>query len=780
MAISENISGAARARCALRVRGTVQGVGFRPAVARIARRARLGGFVRNDSEGAWIEVEGNAAALAEFTEAIRREIPSMAHLARITSIEPIEIPPRGDIDFRITPSESATRSRTIVPPDAATCDACLGELFDPGNRRFRYPFINCTDCGPRFTIVTDLPYDRPKTTMSAFAMCADCRAEYDDPEDRRFHAEPNACAACGPQVALVQDRAVRAVGDAAVAAAIELLRGGAIVAVKGLGGYQLAVDATDAAAVGRLRARKRRPHKPFAIMGRDIASLAPVALLDEVALDALQAAARPVVVVPRTSDGRVADVVAPHLNELGLMLPATPLHHLLFDGGPPLLVMTSGNRAEEPIARDEAEAAEALAYIADAILWHDRAIHTRADDSVVRIVAGAAQPIRRARGIVPESIALGAEGPCVLAVGPHLKSTICFTRGADAYLSQHIGDLEGLEAQAFFEEVIAKFAALLGTRPTAVAHDLHPDYVSTRWAVASGLPAVGVQHHHAHIASCMAEHDRSAPVIGVAFDGTGCGPSGELWGGEFMLADRRRFRRVGHLRPLALAGGEAAIRQPWRVALAALLDAGESPHLLAWIEARQRDAVVRMIDRGAAVQCATGAGRWFDAIAAMVGVRDTITYEGQAAVELESVAAGASDDRPYPYETAQAPDAPFVVDLRPTVRAVAMDLRRRAPAANIAARFHSTLADAIVDSCRRLRATHDLHVVALSGGCFQNRRLTEQVRTPLVNEGFDVLVHRRVPPNDAGVALGQAAVAHSRLQWDLEGREHRHVPRHPR
>jgi hydrogenase maturation protein HypF len=395
-------------------------------------------------------------------------------------------------------------------------------------------------------------------------------------------------------------------------------------------------------------------------------------------------------------------------------------------------------------------------------------------------MAGATQPIRRARGFVPDAIGLGGDGPCVLAVGPQWKSTICLTRGAEAYVSQHIGDLDGLEAQAFFEEVVAKLAALLGVRPSVVAHDLHPDYVSTRWAAASGLPAVGVQHHHAHVASCMAEHGRRDPVIGVAFDGTGCGPAGELWGGEFLLADLRRFRRVGHLRPLALAGGEAAIRQPWRVGLAALLDAGETTDLLAHVEAGLREAVARMIARGTDVRRASGAGRWFDAVAALTGVRDAITYEGQAAIELESVAASASDDRAYPYEIAATPEAPFVVDLRPTVRAIVADVRRGAPAADVAARFHSTLSESIADGCRRARSGHGVEVVALSGGCFQNRRLTERVESLLARDGFDVLVHRLVPPNDAGVALGQAAIAHCRLTADHRQEGVRHVPRDPR
>jgi hydrogenase maturation protein HypF len=767
------LSGAKYARRALRVRGTVQGVGFRPAVYRLARSAGLGGFVRNDSEGVWIEVEGEVGAVCRFSESVGRRAP---RLARIVSIDVSEVPVRGEREFRIVESTPGSRTLAEVPADAATCDACLRELFDPLDRRHRYPFINCTDCGPRFTIVRGVPYDRARTTMAAFAMCTACRGEYEDPASRRFHAEPNACPACGPRVALLVGGAIAARDDAAVAGSLERLSRGGIVALKGLGGYQLAVDASDERAVVRLRERKGRPRKPFALMVRDLATAECLVDLEDAAREALLAPARPIVLLARKPEGRVASAVAPGLSDLGIMLASTPLHHLLLRDGPAVLVVTSGNRAEEPIAKDEDEAACALAGIADAQLVHDRPIHSRADDSVVRVVCAAPQAIRRARGFVPDCFELVAETPCVLAVGSHAKNTVCITRGGEAVVSQHIGDLDSPEGQAFFEETIGSLAALLGVVPAVVAHDLHPEYASTRWALDCGLPSIGVQHHHAHVASCLAEHGHRGRAIGVAFDGTGCGPQGDLWGGEILLVDGGDCGRLGHLRPIDLVGGEAAVRQPWRVGVAALRDAGVSVDAFSRVGPERLRRVLEMLDRGAAVVPATGAGRWFDAIASILGVCDAVTYEGQAAIELEAAAASQGEVRGYPFGLDSDPADPFVIDLRPTVRAVALDAARREPTSLVSARFHATLAHAVVESCRRARDAHGVCVVALSGGCFQNRRLTEGTRRLLAADGFDVLVHRRVPPNDGGVSLGQAAVAAHRLS---EGARP-HVPRDPR
>jgi hydrogenase maturation protein HypF len=777
------------ARCAIRVRGTVQGVGFRPAVYRIARAAGLGGFVRNDAEGVWIEVEGPADELGIFVEALRREAPP---LSRIDAISSFPIPVRGESEFVVLESEASHGSGAGIPADVATCDACLRELFDERDRRHRYAFINCTDCGPRYTIVRDLPYDRSQTTMSAFTMCAQCKAEYEDPGDRRFHAEPNACPACGPQMALVERGAVSARGDSALRRAAALLDAGAIVAVKGLGGYQLAAAAAHESAVARLRTGKQRPDKPFALLARDIAAARTVAYIGETERAVLLSPARPIVLLEKREDGAVVSPsVAPALGEIGIMLPATPLHHLLSKDAGSLLVMTSGNVADEPIAKDDDEAFATLSEIADALLVHDRAIHTRADDSVVRVVAGALQPVRRARGYVPDPIALGFQndGPSVLAVGGELKSTVCITRGSEAHLSQHIGDLSRLEARAFFDEVVVKLGRLLSVEPALVAHDLHPEYASTQWAQASGRPAVAVQHHHAHIASCMAEHGVTARVIGVAFDGTGCGPDGDLWGGEVLVADLSAFERRGHLRPLSLAGGEAAIRQPWRLAVAALLDAGESLEVLTTVPAHRREMVARLLASNLASPHATGAGRWFDAVAALLGVRETITYEAQAAVELEALAAearrrrGLARARSYPFDVEGHAGGPFVVDLRPAVRAIVAARRSGEPVVDVAAGFYATMAAVVADACRRVRQETGLSTVALSGGCFQSRELTEAALVRLSEDDFDVLVHRRVPPNDGGLALGQAAVAAFRARTNLgsvEGRSGTHVPRDPR
>jgi hydrogenase maturation protein HypF len=749
------------ARRAIRVRGTVQGVGLRPTVYRIARAAGLTGFVRNDAEGVWIEIEGDLDAVVRFADALRRDAPP---LARITSIEIVDKPPIGDTSFVVVSSTSADDVAAIVPADAATCDACLAELFDPNDRRYRYPFVNCTDCGPRYTIVRDVPYDRARTTMDAFDMCAECRAEYEDPAHRRFHAEPNACPACGPRVALVEKGASTAAGDSAVVRACRLLAAGAIVAVKGLGGYQLAVDATNETAVKRLRARKRRPHKPFAVMACDVAAVARLASVSEVARTALVSPARPIVLLPKLPRAAVAASVAPALDELGVMLPATPLHHLLLAGVPFPLVMTSGNSSEEPIAKDDDEAFKKLEPIADSFLVHDRVVHTRADDSVVRVIAGEARVMRRARGYVPDPVAMGFDGPPVLAVGAQLKSCICVARGGEAHLSQHIGDLDGLEARAFFTEVVAKLEALLGVSPAIVAHDLHPDYASTRWALASGRSCMAVQHHHAHVASCLAEHGRTSRVIGVAFDGTGCGPAGELWGGELFACDLGGFERLGHLRPIALPGGESAIREPWRLALAALVDADESLDVLDSIPEPRRVLVRRVLDLRACTPRATGAGRWFDAVAALLGVRERITYEAQAAIELEALARQSDDDTPYPFAVETPHGGPFQIDLRPAVRAIADDVRRRESRTRVASRFHATMADAIRHACRIIRRRCTIDTVALSGGCFQSVLLTERTKARLEADDFEVLVHARVPPNDGGIALGQAAVAAYRAQ----------------
>lgn len=758
-----------RVRLGLRIRGTVQGVGFRPAVHRVAAALGLAGLVRNDDEGVWIEIEGAPDRVYAFGDALVRAAPPLAQIDRV---EARPLLPCGDARFVIAATTSAAPAAARIPPDVAPCADCLRELFDPRDRRHRYPFINCTACGPRYTIIRDLPYDRARTTMASFAMCDRCAREYHDPGDRRFHAEPNACPDCGPRLTLVARDEPRRDGEAALRAAIERLGRGAIVALRGVGGYLLAADASDAAAVARLRERKHRPHKPFALMARDLDEIARIAVVDDAAAAALRAPSRPIVLMRARAPSGVAPAVAPGLGELGLMLPSTPLHHLLLADGPPLLVMTSGNRRDEPLARDNDDAERSLGDIADARLEHDRPIHTRIDDSVVRIVAGVTQPVRRARGLVPEPIALPFSGPCVLAVGGELKSTVCVTRGDAAFVSQHLGDLSHPTAFALFEETVAKLARLYDLTPAAVAHDLHPDYRSTRWARAQPLPREPVQHHHAHVAACLAEHGHTGRAIGVAFDGTGCGPAGELWGGELLVADLAGFRRAGHLGALRLAGGEAAIRQPWRLAAAALRAAGEPLELLARCGARRLAAVARLLDADALAPRATSAGRWFDAVAALLAVRDEVSYEGQAGIELEALA-GDADAAPLPF--AIGDDEPFTIDLRPSVRTLARALAAGAPPAGLAAAFHETVAAAVTAACARVRAAAGLDTVALSGGCFQNARLTTRCRSSLDAAGFHVLVHRRVPPNDGGLSLGQAAVAAFR-----RSKEAPDVSRHPR
>ncbi len=766
----------ATVRHSVRVRGTVQGVGFRPAVCRFATKLSLSGFVRNDPEGVDIEIEGGAAAIARFVTELSSVAPAVA---RIESVETRPLSPLGELEFRIVPSASRDAdgdpaTRASIPADLAPCARCLAELHDPDDRRYHYPFINCTACGPRFTIVRAVPYDRGATTMAPFALCGACRREYEDPTDRRFHAEPNACPACGPQLAFVCAGARPALGEAALARAVRLLARGGIVAIKAAGGFVLAADAGNVAAIGRLRARKHRPDKPFAVMARSLADLQRIVSVDAAAERALTSAARPIVLARARRGGPIAVNVAPWLDELGVFLPATPLQHLLFWGGPRFLVMTSGNLSEEPIAADNAEAQRRLASVADAFLLHDREIHARADDSVVRVIAGRARMVRRARGFVPDPLPLplAAPGPCVLAVGGELKATVCLTRGAEAILSQHIGDLDNADSYAFFEQTVARLQALAGCRPEIVAHDLHDDYRSTRWARSSALPRIAVQHHHAHVASCMVEHGRTKPVLGVAFDGTGLGPDGTLWGGEIMIADLARFRRVAHLRPLALVGGEAAIRSPWRLGAAALLDAGEPLDLFGHIAPERRRALEQLWARPHLSPRASGAGRWFDAVAALCGMRTDVSYDGQAAIELEAIAA-AGPHQPYELGLdcpgpARGPgqgddEAPLVIDLRPMVRAIAADLRRNAGAPVVAARFHHTLARAVAIACAEARGRGAPETVVLTGGCFQNRRLTELAAAELAALGFEVLLHERVPCNDGGLALGQAAIAAFRL-----------------
>ena len=762
-----------RVRTAVRVEGTVQGVGFRPFVYSLASRLGLGGVVGNDVDGVFAEVEGPPGAVRKFLVALETEAPPLARIERVSTRE---IPPNGSDGFAIADSEAGGTRRTLVSADGATCADCLAELADPADRRFGYPFINCTNCGPRFTIVRDVPYDRPLTTMAGFTMCARCAAEYHDPADRRFHAQPTCCPACGPALWLTgadgKPMAGGTVPGDPLAAAADLIRGGGVLAMKGLGGYHLAVDASSQQAAAALRARKHREDKPFAVMAADLAAARRLCELDETEAGLLASWRRPIVLARRRPDAAVADAVAPGNRQLGIMLPYTPLHHLLLAAVGRPVVLTSGNTSDEPIAYRDSDALARLGGIADAFCGHDRPIHIRADDSVVRAVRGREMLIRRSRGYAPEPVAVRSAFPRpVLACGAELKSTFCLAKEHHAFISQHIGDLENAETLRSFTEGIEHFRRLFDIDPQVVAHDLHPEYLSTKYATDladdAGLELVGVQHHHAHIASCLADNGEEGPVIGVAFDGTGFGTDGTLWGGEFLVADLAGFDRGGHLAGVPMPGGVTAIRQPWRMA-AAYTDAAGIDAAAAGLDVAARNSerwpdVVTLARRGLHAPLTSSAGRLFDAAAALLGVRDEVNYEGQAAIELEQLArpggAGSGDGG---HRAGIEPGEPFVVRGADLIRAVADDLGDGTPREIIAARFHDAVTTLITDGCLLLRERHGLGTVALSGGVFQNLLLLHGAVARLEAHGFRVLVHSRVPCNDGGISLGQAVIAAAR------------------
>jgi hydrogenase maturation protein HypF len=736
-----------RVRRNVRVEGVVQGVGFRPFVYGLANRTGVAGRVGNDVDGVFVEVEGTPAQVDAFLTGLVAQAPPLAAVERVTTSTS---PPTGVTGFTIVASDAAGERHTLVSADSATCDDCLRELFDPRDRRYRYPFINCTNCGPRFTIVRDVPYDRPLTTMAGFVMCPSCAAEYHDPADRRFHAQPTCCPDCGPRLTL---------GDSEnpIETAAELLRAGTVLAVKGIGGYHLAVLAGDETAAAALRRRKHREDKPFAVMVSDDDEAATLCLLDDTASALLTSRRRPVVLLERRPSAPVAPSVAPNNRRLGLMLPYSPLHHLLVRAVGAPIVLTSGNVSDEPIAYTDEDAAARLKDVADAFLTHDRAIHIRTDDSVVRPFRGRETILRRSRGYVPEPVTLHQPVPRpVLACGAELKNTFCLAKGRHAFVSHHIGDLENYETLRSYTEGIEHFRRLFDIDPALVAHDLHPEYLSTKHAKEmTGVELVGVQHHHAHIASCLADNGETGPVIGVAFDGLGYGTDGTIWGGEFLLADLRGFDRLGHLAPVAMPGGTAAIRQPWRMA-AAYLDAayaGAPPDLDVMRRNESRWTQVLAVARqGVNSPPTSSAGRLFDAVSALLGLRDRVNYEGQAAVELEQLADPTERDA----YRAGVTDTVAGVDL---VRAVVDDLRKGVPTPVIAARFHNGMVDAITRMCLRLREGTGVTDVALSGGVFQNLLLLHGSVDSLSANGFRVLTHGRVPTNDGGVSLGQAVVA---------------------
>jgi hydrogenase maturation protein HypF len=759
------------------IRGIVQGVGFRPFVFRTAERHALGGWIRNDSEGVVIEVQGHAGALEEFIVEVRSGAPELARIESVALIErryverPVE-------SFEIRASERSAHASTLVSPDSCVCGECLRELLDPGDRRYRYPYINCTNCGPRYSIIRGVPYDREMTTMAAFAMCGRCEREYHDVRDRRFHAQPTACWECGPRVALVYpgahppDPPRIASGPDPIEETIVLLREGAIVAVKGLGGYHLVVDARNEEAVATLRARKRREEKPFAVMSPTLEAVRGYALVGDHEAEILGSPQRPIVLVRKHGEQRpLAAGIAPGNRSYGAMLAYTPVHHLLFEGGFDALVATSGNVSDEPIAFSDEDALERLAGIADAFLVGERDIHTRVDDSIVRVVGlegrSEVAPIRRARGYTPEPVRAPFELPPLLAVGAELKSAICLSRGRELFLSHHIGDLKNEATMRSFEHAIEHLSTLLEVAPETIAHDMHPGYLSTRFALSQQrLETVAVQHHHAHMAACMCEHGLSEPVVGVIFDGTGYGTDGNIWGGEFLVGDYVGFERAAHLAYFRLPGGDRAVEEPWRVALALLWEAyGESfqgldlPVVSERAE-EERRVLGRMLQAGVRAPLTSSMGRLFDGVAALLGVRERCRYEAQAAIELEQLARPGAPGRPLEWELRGPEQWPWQIELAPMVRELVAQMRRReTTAAELSQRFHCTVIDMVRGTCEALRERTGIGRVVLSGGVFQNELLLRGCHGALGGAGFEVYSHRLVPPNDGGVALGQAAVA---------------------
>lgn len=754
----------AKRRIRVGVRGIVQGVGFRPYVFQLAGRYGLDGWVRNKPDGVEIEVCG----ATDRVEAFLRDLPDQAPpLARIVRVEISELPCVSLGPFAIVKSDADEARSTLIAPDTCTCRDCLRELFDPKDRRYRYPFINCTNCGPRYTIIRDIPYDRDKTTMARFAMCPSCAGEYADPLDRRFHAQPNACWECGPQVWLeTSDGEKVAQRDEAIREAVRGLESGAILAVKGLGGFHLAVPATSEEAVSRLRSRKIREEKPFAVMFAGVEAVRRTCFLDESEEALLTGMERPIVLLRQRREVREAPIapsVAPRNRYLGSFLPYAPLHFLLFDGSSyDALVMTSGNQSDEPIVMSNEDARKRLRGIADLLLLHDRDIYMRCDDSVTRVLGGRPRPIRRARGYVPVPIFLKEPMRPVLGVGAELKNTVCLIRRDEAFISQHVGDLENLETLHSFEHAIRHLERILEVKPECIAHDLHPDYLNTQWALArNDLPRVAVQHHHAHIASVVAERKISGPVLGLALDGTGYGTDGTIWGGEILRVEEDRFERLGHFRQVPLPGGNRAIREPWRVALSYLwcMDPANAAGVFADVMERwpadKVKIVLQMLEKGINAPLTSSCGRLFDAVSALTGLRHSVNYEGQAAIEFEQVLEPSEES--YSGILAKS-GGTWVLDPFPMIGEAVRDVRGGASAGYVSARFHNGLVSLLVDAVVKVCAETSLDRVALSGGVFQNAYLTGRLEEALGREGFNVYSHVEVPPNDACISLGQAAV----------------------
>ncbi|WP_303721946.1 carbamoyltransferase HypF [Malonomonas rubra] len=745
----------------IRIEGIVQGVGFRPFVYRMASERELFGTVLNDSQGVLIDIEGEEETVSAFILAIKTELPPLASISRM---QITDIPAVGKTGFAIAESRLGSSHVAQIAPDSYVCSDCLREMFDPANRRYRYPFINCTNCGPRYSIVTDIPYDRPLTTMADFPMCPACKEEYEDPASRRFHAQPNACAECGPQLSFADAAGQQLAVADPLEEAIKRLKAGEVAAIKGLGGYHLAVDATNDTAVKRLRQRKHRDEKPFALMSFDLSKIRRFATVSELEERLLTSVERPIVLLRRRDDHPLSMNVAPKNKFFATMLPYTPLHYLLLEQFE-ALVMTSGNQSDEPIAFENSDAQQRLEGIADCYLQHNRRIHIRTDDSIARLLDGEPVLYRRSRGYVPRGVKLPSEQLPVLAVGAELKNTICLSRGDQAYLSHHIGDLKNQQVVDSMKQAVEHFEGLLEVQPELIAHDLHPDYLSTHVAgeLSNGRPLVAVQHHHAHLASCLADNGRTNKAIGVIFDGIGYGSDGHIWGGEFLVGDLHEFQRVGQFAYRPMPGGDAATKEPWRMAVSYLHAAygGQLPKLpfLQDIDEAALKLLLQMIEKRLNSPLISSVGRLFDAVAALAGVRQHVSYEGQAALELEMlIESDDSDEIAYPLDL-EKKDGLLQVDAVPMVKQLVLDLENGIPAGKISARFHNGLAWLILEVCEQLSEAFGPLPVALSGGVFQNRYLTERAAKLLREAGFELLLHRQVPPNDGGLALGQAAIA---------------------
>ena len=745
----------------------VQGVGFRPFIYRMAVKNNLTGFVQNRPDGVIAEVEGSPEALEAFLAGVNNELPPLAHITQVQSTD-IEI--RNDNFFEIIPSNAQGHADVHITPDAATCPDCLKELFDPADRRFRYPFINCTNCGPRLTIINAIPYDRANTSMNCFELCERCRSEYENPANRRFHAEPNACPVCGPRLKLFDAAGQPVETDDPLKSAINLLSSGHILAIKGLGGFHLSVDAGNNNAVKKLRSRKYREEKPLAIMARNINAAKKIAEINREEEKLLTSPQRPIVLLKKIKSDFISDLIAPGVPNLGIMLPYTPLHHLLLENNFTALVMTSANQVDEPICIGNREAFVRLRGIADYFLVHNRDILVRCDDSIAFIADNQPRLLRRARGYVPQPLRLKdpyQSTPVILALGGQLKTTQCILKGRFAFVSPHIGDMETPQARDFFHESITLMKRVTESDPKIVACDYHPSYYSTQAAQEFAADKIiKVQHHHAHIVSCMAENQIDGNVIGLSMDGTGYGLDGNAWGGEFLIADETGFQRFGHLQYTVLPGGEKAIREPWRIAISLLKTAyGQlwkdiAIKLNPVQDKSQLDLFDIIIDEKINSPLSSGLGRLFDGVAALIDSRKQVSFEGQAAMKLEMLATGSSG-QPYPFDILRYNDKPYILDITAIIKAIVADLEAGQSRAKIAASFHQTLIDAFAVMAGEMRESTGLTRVALSGGCFQNKILLEGAIDKLRHSGFEVYCHSQVPANDGGISLGQAVIAAS-------------------